>query len=153
MNFPRPNRRVLAGAAALLAVAAPGVVAGRFSVADTPPVPPAVTLVAAPVAGDRGAPAIQTAVECQVTGPVLVVTVSPHTSPAVGTVFVGEQLESADRALPHPLGSISIADPTRAPAESRFPLTRLDGQAYVGADAWVMATPTYTDYFCTGANR
>lgn len=148
-----PHRRALAGAAALLVVAGAGLALGRYSVADSPPVPQAVALVAAPVAGDRGAPAIQTAVECQRTGPVLVVTVSPHTSPAVGTVQVGEQLEPADRALPHHLGDISIAGPSRAPAESRFPLTRLDGTATVGADAWVMASPTYTDYFCTGANR
>lgn len=149
MNLSRPPRRVLAGAA-LLTVAAAGAVGGRYS-ADAPPVPPAVTLVAAPVAGDRGAPAIQTAVECQRTGPVLVVTVSPHTSPASGTVFVSEQLVPTD--LPHPLGNISIAGPSRAPAESRFALSRLDGQAYVGADAWVMPTPLYVDYFCTGAQR
>jgi len=152
MNLPLPHRRVLAGAV-VLTVAAAGVVLGRYSVADPPPVPPAVTLVAAPVAGDRGAPAIQTAVECQRTGPILVVTVSPHTSPAVGTVYVGEQLVPADQGFPHHLGDISIAGPSRSPAESRFALSRLDGQAYVGADAWVLPTPTYVDYFCAGANR
>lgn len=146
----RPSRRLLAGAAALLTVAAASGVAGRYSAPD-PPVPQAITLVAAPVAGDRGAPAIQTAVECQHTGPVLVVTVSPHTSPASGTVQIGEQLVPTD--LPHPLGSISIAGPTRAPAEGRFALSRLDGTATVGADAWVMATPKYVDYSCTGAQR
>lgn len=153
MKTPHPHRRVLAGATALLAVAAAVVFSVQHSTAGTSPVPQAVTLVAAPVAGDAGVPVVQAAVECQRTGPILVLTVSPHTSPAVGTVHVGEQLVPADQGFPHYLGDASIAGPSRSPAESRYALSRLDGQAYVGADAWVMPTPLYVDYFCTGANR
>lgn len=82
MKIPRPNRRVLAGSAVLLVVAA-AVVFGVQHSTDTAPTP------APPAAAP--APVVQASVDCNLYGPIFALTVTPP--PGHGVAFgVGERI-------------------------------------------------------------
>ncbi len=116
MKIPRSNRRVLAGAAALLVVTG-AVVVGVEHSTDTPVTPPAAAATA---------PGVQASVECDLYGAIFAVVVTPP--PGHAFAFgVGEQIPGQPYGQ-RGLGEFVVAPSQEAATTAQF---RLGNQAGV----------------------
>jgi len=116
MKITRPSRRVLAGAAALLAVTG-AVVVGVEHSTDTTPTP-------APAAAAATAPVVQASVDCDFYGAVFGVTVTPPPGHAVA-FGVGERIPGQPYGQ-RGLGEFVVAPSQEASTTASF---RLGNQA------------------------
>ncbi len=123
MKIPRPNRRALAGSAALLAVAA-AVVVGRVSAPDPAPTPAPVAAAPAP------ASAVQASVICDLYGPTFLVTIPPGQHPVL--LAPGEEAPGIPAGTSY--GEFEFAPSTGA-TTARFHLSHLVGTAWLQGPA------------------